>query len=87
MNEINQKRIKKVLEELKQLEEDIVPCWAEEDHILSLLCDDERYSEDIAKKYDRIVALEQVLYFLRRSSELLRFVYETEDLISSDSTK
>lgn len=87
MNEINQKRIKKVLEELKQLEEDIVPCWAEEDHILSLLCDDERYSEDIAKKHDRIVALEQVLYYVRRSIELLRFVYETEDLISSDSTK
>ena len=87
MNEINQKRIEKALEELKQLEEDIVPCWAEEDHILSLLCEDELFSKDMAEKYERIVALEQVLYFVRRSTELLRFVYETEDLISSDSTK
>ena len=72
MNQINHKRLVNALEELKQVEENIVPCWAEEDHTLSLLCENETYCDEMIVKYEKVLVLEKVLDCIRQSSKLLR---------------
>ena len=77
MNEYNVKRLENVLEELKHIEEEIVPCWVEEDHTLSLLCEDELFSDEMCVKHDRVVALEDALTFVRDIRSLIRCVIDS----------
>ena len=72
MNVLNEKRVEKALEDLKYLEEELVPCWAEEDHALFLLCEGERYTQETTDKYDNVLLLGMALSHIRKSTELLR---------------
>ena len=79
MNVLNEKRVEKALKDLKYLEEELVPCWAEEDHELSLLCEGESYTDDMTDKYCNLLLLEMALSDIRRAALHLRQVIKNNN--------
>lgn len=62
MNEFNVKRLRRALELLNDIEEEIVPAFAEEDNLLGCLCNEEIFSSDSASIHNHVIDLEEALY-------------------------
>ena len=65
MNAYNEKKLIKVLDELNHLEEEILPCWAEEDAFLKRECDNEKFTKEMVKSKKRLDMLEVALFSLK----------------------
>ena len=83
MNVYNEKRLIKVLDELNHLEEEILPCWAEEDAFLKCECDNERFTKEMIKSKDRLDMLEAALTYIKSCRDYLSFVVESNKIGSS----
>lgn len=73
MNAYNEKRLLKVLDELNHLEEEILPCWAEEDAFLKRECDNERFTKEMVKSKERLDILEAAFFSLKELRAHIRF--------------
>ena len=65
MNEYNKKRLKSALDMVSDLEEELVPCLADEKSVLSELTDAEEFSAAVIDGHERLLCLESCLDALR----------------------
>lgn len=73
MNAYNTKRLEKVLDQLDELEEEIVSCYTEEGQCLPInMSFEEKEALD-----DRVIKLEEALFFLMSLRDYLKEVYES----------
>ena len=75
MNAYNVKRLEYVIDKLDELEEEIVPCYAEEEH-RSLRLSDMDVNEKEALD-ERVIYLEEALFFLVSMRDHLKNVLES----------
>ena len=83
MNEYNQKRLVKALDDLNTLEEEILPCWAEENGYLRKLCEEELFSDSMIHAEERVNTLEAALKVIRDCKAYLNFVIDSNKKDSS----
>ena len=74
MNEYNQKRLEKALDDLNALEEEIVPCWAEENAFLERECENEKFTKEMLMAKNRLSNLEVSLSAIKDCRKYLKFV-------------
>ena len=74
MNGVNQKRLRNVRKILDELEEELVPCFTEEDQRLRELCESEMFSDEQIELDSVVCALEYSLERIRQCRCCLNFV-------------
>ena len=79
MNNINLNRLKHVRELLNDIEEELVPCFAEEDQRLRKLCDTEPFSDDMVQLDLIVSSLEQILTYNKLCRNNVDFVLNFEE--------
>lgn len=79
MNATNIKRLENVREALDELEEELLPCYVEEDHRLRLLCESEMFSDEQVELDNIVSSLEYTIRRIRRCRKSLDFVLNYEN--------
>ena len=74
MNETNIKRLENVRKILDDIEEELLPCFAEEDHRLRELCEREMFSDEQVELDTVVSSLEYTILRIKRSRKSLDFV-------------
>ena len=65
MNKYNENRLIQLLDDINHVEEEIVPCWAEENAFLERECDNEKFTKEMLKAKERLDVLEAALFSVK----------------------
>lgn len=85
MNGVNIKRVKHVREILDDIEEELLPCFTEEDQRLRELCESEMFSDEQIELDQVVGALENSLERIMQCRDSLDFVLNYIDQRGGDT--